>query len=61
MTNFKKNEESRCVNVRKTIPRWNRKLCNFADVAEKYSKLANFARLYFPHFRKFRAETWQFY
>jgi hypothetical protein len=28
---------------------------------QKYTKFANFARLYFPHFTTFRNQTFQFY
>ena len=32
-----------------------------AGIIQKYTKVANFARLYFPHFTTFRDLTLQFY
>ena len=34
---------------------------NFQCVIQKYTKFANFAGLYFPHFTTFRDQTLQFY
>ena len=35
--------------------------CKFPLVIQKYTKLANFARLYFPHFSTFRDQILHFY
>ena len=46
---------------RKFAPQLAWKWCKFPLVIQKYTKLANFARLYFPHFSTFRDQILHIY
>ena len=50
-----------CITHGKFIPISRKRYINFPRVIQKCTKFANFAGLYFPHFKTFCDQTLQFY